>query len=108
MMSQWEQKRDRAHQVRAQVAGQETALAQRLTHETHVPLLEVPQPTVNQLARAARRPRRVVALLDQRDGQSASRAIEGTAAACDPSTDYHDVEDFVGHTDERCPTLFGA
>jgi hypothetical protein len=55
LVSEREQERDGVHQVGAQLLEQEAALAQRFPHQAEVPLFEVAQAAVNQLARPAGR-----------------------------------------------------
>ena len=63
------------HQVRSGLLEQQAALVERFAHEHEVEVLEVAQAAVDEFARAARRTRREVALLDQRDAQPAARRI---------------------------------
>jgi hypothetical protein len=81
----------RPDQVGAEPAQHQGALAQRLLHQREVELLEVAQPAVDQLARAARPARRVVAHLDEGDGQPAGRRVKRYAAAGNAAP--HDDDD---------------
>ena len=91
-MTQREQERQRANQVRRKGFQQQGALAQCLAHQPEVQLLEVAQPAVHQLARAARGPRGEVALLDEAHRQPAQRGIEGHPGAGDPAADDEHVD----------------
>ena len=62
---------NRSGKVRTDVVEHQVPLGQRLTHQREIPVLQISQPTVEELAGATRRPRRVVALLDERDREPA-------------------------------------
>ena len=98
----------RAHEVGAQAAEEQRALRERLAHQAEVPLLQVAEPAVDQLARAARSARREVALLDQRDREASRRRIHGAARAGDAASDDDDVEDLLGHPGEGGAARVGA
>ena len=55
---------------------QQRLLGECLAHQREVELLEVAEPAVDQLAGATRRPRREVALLDQRHRETACGRVE--------------------------------
>src|SRR5262249_51781911 len=81
----------RAYQMRGKAA-QPLALAGGLEDEPHLALLEVAEPFVDQLRRAARRPRSEIGLLDQSDAQAAERGVARYAGAVDASPDDQQVE----------------
>ena len=83
--------RQRAHQVRRERHHQ-LALEQRLAHEPEVEVLQVAQPAVDELARAAGGPRGEVGALEQRHAVAARGGVERDARAGDAATDDDDVE----------------
>ena len=83
--------RQRAHQVRRQRHHQ-LALQQRLAHEPEVEVLQVAQPAVDELARAAGGPRGVVGALEQRDAVATRGRVQRDARAGDAAADHDDVE----------------
>jgi hypothetical protein len=87
--------RQRPDQMRGQL-DHELALEQGLADEPEVEVLQVAQPAVDQLRRAAGGARREVGLLDQRDAVAARGGVEGDARAGDPPADDDDVEDLLG------------
>ena len=72
----------RAHQVRREV-DQDRPLEQRLAHQAEVEVLQVAQPAVHELGRAAGGADRVVLALDQRDAVAARGRVERDARAGD-------------------------
>ena len=86
-----DEERERAHQVGRQVDHQ-LALEQCLAHKAEVEVLEVAQPAVHELGRAAGGARGVVGLLHEGDRVPARRRVERHARAGDPAADHHDVE----------------
>ena len=77
-----------------------------LEHEVQVPVFEVAHAAVDQPRRPARRPRREVALLDERDREPSARGVPGDAGAGDPPTDHEQVERPVaegGEADHQDP-----
>ena len=78
---QGEEEGRRPDQVRGELLDQEPALVERLAHQPEVETLEVAEPPVDQLARAARGAGGEVALLDEGHGEAAGRGIESGAAA---------------------------
>jgi len=107
-LAQREQEGDGEHQVGRKRVEQQRALVQRLAHEREVALLEVAQPAVDELARAARGAGREVARLHERDGQAAGHRVERAAGARRAGADDDDVEDLVGHPLEGGAALVGA
>ena len=81
----------RADEVRRELDHQ-LALEQRLAHEREIEVLQVAQAAVDELARAPRRARGVVGLLDQRHRVAARGGVERHAGAGDPAPDDHHVE----------------
>jgi hypothetical protein len=68
------------------------ALAQRLAHEAHVPLLQVAQAPVDQPPRPGRRAGADVLLFQERHPQAARGGVAGDAGAVDPGPDNYEVE----------------
>ncbi len=91
------EERNGLHEVRREPRQQQLSLAERLANEPEVEHLEVTQAAVDELARLARRPGRVVARLDQSDAQSARDRVECRADARDPAADHEDVEHLCRH-----------
>ena len=87
------------------VAHQPAPLVERLVHEPDVTVLQVPQPTVDQLRTLRRRAAGEVVALDQRHSQAAMRRVEGDAGAGDATADHEHVERVV--TVERVPAELG-
>ena len=86
--------RQGTHQVRRE-RDHQLALEQRLADQHEVELLQVAEPAVHQLARAARRARREIRALEQRDAEPARGGIERDARAGDAAPDHGQIE-FVG------------
>ena len=105
VMAKREQEGRGPNKMRRNVLDQHPALAQCLAHEAEVALLEVPQPTVNELARPTRRSRGEVPLLDQTHRQAAARSVESNAGPGDPATDHHHVE-ALGLSPDKAPLAF--
>ena len=94
------------HQMRAEVGEHEGLLGEGFPDQREVELLEVSQPAVDQLARAARGAGRPVALLDQCDREAASRGVERRSGTGHPPTDDRDVEGLLRHAAERLRAVF--
>ena len=90
----------RPDQVRGQ-RPQPLALAHGLEDEAHVPLLQVAEPAVDQLRRAARRAAREVATLDHGGPEAAHRGVARDAGAVDAAADDEDVERLLDERSER-------
>ncbi len=88
-------KRQRMHEVRRE-RDHQLALEQRLAHEPKVEVLQVAQPAVNELARAARCTRGEVRALQQRDAVAARGRVERDARAGDAAADDDHVELVLG------------
>ena len=91
-----EQQRHGVDEVRRELLREQPALMERLAHEADVELLEVAQPSVDELARPARRAGGEVALLDQRHGEAAAGRIQGGATPRHAAADHEDVEFLCG------------
>ena len=78
-------------QVRRELDHQ-LALEQRLADQPEVEVLQVAQPAVDELRRAAAGPRGEVGLLDERHAVAARGRVERHAGAGDPAADHDDVE----------------
>ena len=83
---------------------QRAALGRGLAHEGDLTLLEVAQPTVDQLRRAAARARREVARLDQRDRHTPQRGLPRHARSRDTAADHQEINRGIGELRE----VFGA
>src|SRR3546814_3166960 len=84
--------RHRPDQVRRQPGEQQATLLEGLLDQPEVEHLQVAQPTVDQLAAAARRPRGEVALLDQPGGESASDRVQRGPGTDHAASDDQDIE----------------
>ena len=82
---------ERTHEVRRD-AQQRSALAARLEHQMQMPMLEIPDATVHEARRAARRSAREVVSLDECGAESAHRRVARDAGAGDPAADHEHVE----------------
>ena len=102
-LGQREQERQRLDQVRRQRRQRQLALVQRLAHQPELQLLEVAQPAVEHLRRAARRAGGEVAGLDQRDLEAAGGRVQRGARADHAAADDDDVELLAA---EPLPGLF--
>ena len=91
-VGQREQERQRLDQMRRQRRQRQLALVQRLAHQPELELLEVAQPAVEHLRRAARGAGGEVARLDERHLQPAGRGVERGAGADHAAADDDDVE----------------
>ena len=87
------------------VPEQPLALGQGLGDEAELPLVEVPQPAVDQLGRLRRRPRGEIVALDQGGAQAAGGGVEGHARPGDAPADHEDVEGLARHPLERGGTV---
>ena len=74
------------------------ALERGLAHEVDLAALEVAEPAVDQLRRAARGPRREVGGLEQRDREPALGRVAGQAGAGDATADDDEVEALAGQS----------
>src|SRR5207247_11108327 len=90
----------RPHQV-GREALQALALAHRLEHQAHVPLLEVAEPAMNQLGGPARGARGEVAALDERHPEPAHRRVARDAGAVAPAAHPEDIERLAAECGER-------
>src|SRR6185503_16844929 len=79
------------HEVRRE-PDHELALEQRLPHVAEVEVLQVAKSAVDELARASRRARGEVGLLDERDRVAAGGGVERDAGAGDPAADDDEIE----------------
>ncbi len=70
---------------------QDRPLAQALMHDRQLPLLEIPQSAVDELARPARRPGGKVGLLQEQNAVTGGRGGLGDADAVDPAADDHQI-----------------
>ena len=86
------EERNRPHEVRGEPGQGQFPLLERLTHEAEVHLLEIAQPAVHEFARPGGRAGRVVALLDESDGQATGRRIQCGSGAGDSAADDEDIE----------------
>jgi hypothetical protein len=102
------EERDRPHQVWREHVEQEAALLERLAHEAELLLLEVAQPAVDQLRRAARGPGPEIARLDQRNVEPARGGVQRAARAHDAAADHHHVEGLAGEAGQMGCALLGA
>src|SRR4051812_46387273 len=82
------EKLERAHEVWGQ-AQQSTPLTARFEHEVEVPVLEIPQATVDEPRRAAGGAAREVILLHQGHAKSPQRGVARDATPSDASA-YHE------------------
>ena len=89
---QGEEELDRPHEVGREPGQEQAPLAQGLADEPELEHLEVAQPAVDQLARAARRAHGQVPRLDQPDAEAPRRRVERAADAGDPAADDEDVD----------------
>src|SRR5881394_2673693 len=69
-----------------------SALGARLEDEMELTVLQIPNATVNQTRRSARRSAGEVILLDERDGEPAQRGVARDAAPSDAAADDEQVE----------------
>ena len=86
---------ERAHQVGSQ-RDVDRALQQRLAHQAQVELLQVAQPAVHQLGRAAGGAGREVGLLHQRHAVATRGGVQRHPGAGDPAADHQHVELVLG------------
>ena len=85
------EERQRLHEMRREPHHQ-LALDQRLAHEPEVEVLQVAQPAVDHLRRAARGPARPVVALHERDREPARRGVQRDPGAGDAAADHDQVE----------------
>ena len=85
--SERDQEGDRAHEVRRDRGGVQTALFKGLVNQCEVHLLEVAKATVHEFRGTTGGAGGEVALLDKTDGEAAGRGIEGAADAGDTTAD---------------------
>ena len=100
---QREEERQRFDEMRRKGRQRQLALVQRLAHQPELELLEVAQPAVEHLRRAARGAGGEVTRLDEGDLESAGRGIERSASADHATADDDDVELLAA---EPIPRLF--
>ncbi len=86
------EERHRLDEVRRDPVEQQASLLQRLADQPEVEHLQVPQPAVDELARAARRAAGPVLSLDDRRPQAPSRRIHRGAGPDDTSSDNQHVQ----------------
>jgi hypothetical protein len=91
------EERDLANQVRRQPLQVQAPLLECLGDEPEVEHLEVAQPTVHELARAAGRAGGQVTRLHQPDRQATGGGVEGRSSPDDATPDHQDVESRGGH-----------
>ncbi len=106
--SERDEEGDRAHEVRRDRGGVQTAFLERLVHQREIHLLEVAQATVHEFGGTTGRAGGEVALLDKTDGEPAGRGIEGATDAGDTAADDQHVEFALGHAFEVAPALLGV
>jgi hypothetical protein len=102
------EERDRLDEVGRERVQQQSALGERLAHEAELELLEVAQPAVDQLARAARGAGGEVARLHERDRQAAGGGVKGRVDADDAAADHDDLEHLRRQPLEGGVTLLGV
>ena len=88
----WIYERDRPDEVWGDRLAEQCALAQCLSHEFDVELLQVAEAAVDEFGGAARCSGRKVPLFDESDGQSSRDSIEGTPNSGDTTADDDDIE----------------
>ena len=96
--------RQRPNEVRGEHHHQ-SALEQRLAHETEVEVLQVAKAAVNQLARAARGAGGVVGALEQRHAVAARGGVQRDPGARDAAAHDDDVELVLGQGRQRLRSL---
>jgi len=79
---------------------QKPPLVERLSHQSDVQSLEVPKPSVDQLAGTTRRACGEIAFLDQSDRETAAGGVESDAAPGHAAADDEHVERVVGQAGE--------
>jgi hypothetical protein len=89
------EKGHRFDQMRAEAFEHQGLFAKCFSNESEVELFEISDASMNELARTAGRSRRPVALFDERDGQPATRGIQGGSGADDATADDGNVEGLV-------------
>src|SRR5438094_1194893 len=104
---QRDEERQHADQV-GSVLEQALALGEVLVDERELPLLEVAQPSVDQLGGLRRRAGREIAALDQRGTQTARGGVEGHPGPGDAASDHEEVEVLLGHSGEGDTAVEGA
>ena len=87
---------------------EDLAFSEGLCDQVELEGLEVSQAAVDELARAARRARRPIALLDQCHAQPASGCVESGSSSRDAAADDRDVEHLVAHAPQGLRAVFGA
>src|SRR3954466_6729375 len=107
-VGQREQERKRLDQMRRQRRQRQLALVQCLTDQAELELLEVTQPAVEHLRRAARGAGGEIAGLDEGDLEPARRRIESRARADHATADDDDVELFAPESLPRKSALLRA
>jgi len=99
------EERHRRREVRAEAVEHQIPFRQRLPHQREIPLFQIAQPAMEELARPTGGARGVVALLDQGDRQATRSGIERYPASGDPTADDDNVECLLGHASEMVPPL---
>src|SRR5699024_2018701 len=85
------------HQMRRDAIAQQAPLGQRFMDKTELGFLQIPDTAVDQLARPARRARRKIACLYQRDLEAPARSVQGSARPSDATPDDEHIEMLVAH-----------
>ena len=106
--SERDEEGDRAHEVRRDRGGVQTALLERLVNQREIHLLEVTQAAVHEFRGTTGSAGGEVALLDKTDREPAGRSIEGAANASDTAADDKHVEFALGHAFEVASALLGV
>ena len=96
-----EQERHRVHQVRREPLEEQRPLAERLTHQPDVQLLEVAQPAVDELARSRRGAGAKVPGLDEPYGQPSGDRVERDSGAHDAAADDQHLQLRAGQRVKR-------
>src|SRR5690606_15484569 len=79
------------------VAPQNLALKQRLAHQPEFVMLQIAQPTVNELGGSRRRTAGEIVHLRKHDGIAASGGVAGNATPIDAAPDDQQIHYFFGH-----------
>ena len=95
------------HEVRGDSA-QNLPFLSRLPHKEEVPVLQVPEPTVHDLRRAAGRAEPEVLLLHEADGPAPESRVTSDPAPCDAAADDQEVETLPAQLSQGLPTTRSA
>ena len=98
-------RRDRAHEVRRDRGGVQTALLERLVHQGEIHLLEVAQATVHEFRGTTGVPEARSRCSTRPTERPRGRGIESAADAGDTAADDQHVEFALGHAFEVAPAL---